>query len=171
LLEGFPDRVVGNLFHPDIVELQKIDPIRFESFQGGLSGPDHCFRRKILRDFSLPASFVPVMDKIVPDLGRYHNLITLVGKRLCDQFFAQTVPVGIRCIKERYSKVERLAQKVDSFLLRKAAPPSGRDGPHPKPDFAHLKIGISISAIVHRASAIIQRRKPKVNLRKQSGPL
>ena len=145
------------------MELQKIDPICLQSFQGGFSGANHCFRRKILRNLSLPAPFVPVMHKIVADLRRYHNLITLVGKRLGDQLFAQSISVGISCIEERNTEIEGLPQKIDGLLLSEAAPPSCRHRPHPKSDFAYGKIGISISAIIHCASATILREKLKVN--------
>src|ERR1700751_5246265 len=30
-LESLPDRIISNLFHPNIMQLQKIDPIRLQS--------------------------------------------------------------------------------------------------------------------------------------------
>src|ERR1700692_1414845 len=107
-------------------------------------------RRRRKQELSL--TFVPVMDKIVSNLCRYHNLITLVTKSLCNQLFAQAVPVCVGCIVECYSEIEGFPHQIDGLLLSEAAPPSCRHSPHAKSNLAHGKIGISISAIFHCVS-------------------
>src|SRR4029077_7562191 len=152
LFERFPNTIIAHLFHTDIVKLQEVDPIRFEPFQGRLSGAHYRLRREILRNLTLAAPFVPVMDKIVSNLCRYHNLIPLVQKSLGDQLSAQAVPVCVGCLVECYSEIEGFPHQIDGLLLSEAAPPSCRYSPHAKSNLAHGKIGISISAIFHCVS-------------------
>ena len=71
------------------MQLQEINAVCFQAREGCIRRAHHCFRRKILRNFALPASArFTVMDKIVADLGRDHNLIPLVRERFRDQLFA-----------------------------------------------------------------------------------
>ena len=78
-LEGLPEGIVIDLFHPDVVQLEKIDPVCFQPLERCVRCARNRFRRKILGNFALPASArLTVMHKIVADLGRDHDFIPLV---------------------------------------------------------------------------------------------
>ena len=100
LLEGFPNCVICHLLHSNVVQLQQIDSIRFQSLQRRLRRTHNCVRRKILRDLALPASAGFAMsDEIVANLGGDHDFIAIFGEGLCDVFLAQAVAVSIGRIK------------------------------------------------------------------------
>src|SRR4030095_5782161 len=115
------------------------------------------FRRKILRNFPLPATArLTVMDKVVADLGRDDDFIPLFRKRLGDQFLAQTVSVGISRVEQRNTEIERLMHEPDRFALSEIPPPSGGNSPKTKPDFAHGQVGVSVGAETHSQSLNVQ---------------
>src|SRR5438094_34966 len=97
----------------------------------------HCFRRKILWNFSLAASArFAVMHKIVADLGRDHDFIPLVRERLCDQFFAETISVCIGRIEQSDAEIECPVYERNRFALGEISPPTCRNRPHAETDFA-----------------------------------
>src|SRR5436190_905047 len=82
LRERLPERVVVNLFHPDVVQLEKIDMIGLQPFQRRVRRPIDCFRRKILRDFALTATpRFAMVDEIVTNFCCDCDLVTLFRKR------------------------------------------------------------------------------------------
>ena len=98
----------------------------FRSLERSVGRANDRVRRKILRDFALTAAARFAMrDKIVADLGRDHDFIALIRKRLRDQFFAQSVAVGVGCIEKRDAEIERLVHERDRFALREIPPPAG----------------------------------------------
>ena len=88
-------------------------------------------------------------DKIVADLGRDHDFIALVRERLGDQFFAQAVSVGIGGIEQRDPEIERLVHKRNRLALGEIPPPTGRNRPKTKADFADGELGVFVSAKAH----------------------
>jgi len=61
------------------VQLQQIDSIRFQALKCCIRCASDRFWRKILRNFPLTASArLTVIDEIVPDLGRDHDLVPLI---------------------------------------------------------------------------------------------
>ena len=71
------------------MQLEQIDPVRLQSFQRRVGRACDRFRRKILRNFALPApARLTVMDKIVANLCRNHDFIPLIRESFRDQFFA-----------------------------------------------------------------------------------
>ena len=132
LLEGFPEGVVLYLFHPDVVQLQQIDPIRFQSSKGRIGRAHNRVRRKILRDFALPASArFAVSDKVIADLGRDRDLVAIFRERLGDVFLAQTIAISIRCIEKRDTQIERLAHEGEGLAFGVVSPPPSGNRPHP----------------------------------------
>src|SRR4029077_18668438 len=151
--ERLPERVIIHLLHPDVVQLKQINSVCFQSFQRRISGTSDCVRRKVLRNFALPASArLAVMHKIVANFRRNHDSIPLFWERLRDQFFAQSIPIGISRIEQRDAKIESLVHDPNRSALGKIPPPAGRNRPQTKADFAHSQIGIFVSAKTHRAT-------------------
>ena len=83
------------------MQLEKIDPIGFQPFQRRVRRADDRVRRKILRNLALTAaaSFA-VRDEIVADLRRDHDFVALFWKSFGDQFFAQTIAVGVGGVEQ-----------------------------------------------------------------------
>src|SRR5437868_3764722 len=99
-LERFPDRVVVNLLHADVVKLEKIDMIRLQSLQSCSSCPFNCFWREVLGNLALSAAArFAVMDEIVADLGCDDDLIAPFRKCFPNQFLTQSIAVSIRGIE------------------------------------------------------------------------
>ncbi len=120
------------------MQLQKIDPIRFQSLQRRIGRAYHRFRRKILRNFALTASArLAVMNEIVTDLGRDHDFVPLIRERLGNQFFAQTISVGVSRIEQGDTEIERLVHERDRFAFGKISPPAGGNRPQTKADLAN----------------------------------
>src|ERR1043166_1855703 len=107
--------------------------------------------RKILRDFALPASArLAVMNEIVADLGRDHDLVALFWKRFRDQLLAQPVAVSIGRIEQRDAEIECLVHERDRFALGKISPPTGRHRPEAEPHLAHYQVGVLVGAELHK---------------------
>src|SRR6266404_508666 len=146
-LKRCPERVVVNLFHSDVVQLQKIDMIGSQSLQRRVGCARDCFRRKILRNFALTtAARFAVMHEIVTHLCRNHDFISLFWKSFRDQLLAEAVPVSIGGVEESYAEIEGFVHERDRFALRKISPPASRNRPKTKANFAHRKVGVFISA-------------------------
>ena len=77
------------------------------------------------------------MNKVVTDLGCDHNLIPLVGKCFRDQFFAQTISVGISRIEHGDTEVEGPVHERDRFALGKIPPPTRGNRPQTEADLAN----------------------------------
>ena len=78
------------------MQLQQIDPVRFQTLQRRVRRAHDRFRRKILWNFPLAASArLTVMDKVVADLGGDGDFVSLIRERLRDQFFAQPISIGV----------------------------------------------------------------------------
>ena len=149
-LERLPDRIIIDLLHPDVVQLQQIDPVRFQSLQRRIGRARDRLRRKILRNFALAAAArFTVRDKIVADLCRDHDFIALIRESLRDQFFAQSISIGVGRIEERDAEIKRLVHERDRFALGEISPPAGRDRPEAEADLADLQVGIFVSAKAH----------------------
>ncbi len=139
------------------MQLKEIDPVRLQPFQRRVGRARNGFRRKILRDLALTASArLTVMNKIVANLCRNHDLIPLIRESFRDQFFAQSVSVRVSGIEERDAEIKRFVHQRDRFALGKISPPTCRNRPQTKADFADSQIGILVSAKLH---------KPKINHR------
>src|SRR5436190_19661032 len=135
------------------MQLKKIDSICLQSVQRCVCRANNRIRRKILRNFALPApACFPVMDKIVADLGRDHDFIPLVRECLCDQLFAQSISVRVGRIEQRDPEIERLAHERDRFALSEISPPTGGDCPQSEADFADCQVSVFVSAKAHTAT-------------------
>ena len=55
LFQRGPERVIRDLFHPDVVQLQQIDPVGLQPLQRGIGRPHDGCRRKILGNLALSA--------------------------------------------------------------------------------------------------------------------
>ena len=159
LVHQFPQRVVLDLRHADVVELQDVDVVGVKALQ-------RLFHRladegdgKVLRDFALALALVAVVVKIVADLGRNHDLVALFGERPGDELLAVAVAVGISGIEKRDAEIERLVHERDRLAFREVAPPAGRDGPKSKTDFRDAKVGLRQCAKFH-APTLGQRSAP-----------
>src|SRR5205823_5810130 len=116
-----------------------------------VGGALDCFRRKILWDFALPAATrFTVVDEVIADLGRDRDLVALFRERFRDQLLAQSVAVSVSCIEKGNSEIERLVHERDCFALGEISPPTGRDRPETEADLADFKIGVLVSAKLHR---------------------
>src|ERR1700688_2254653 len=91
------------------------------------------------------------MYKIVADLGRDHDFVSLIWERLRDQFFAQSVSVRISRIEESDAEVKRVMHQRNRFALGEISPPTGGDCPQAEPDFADRQVGIFVCAKAHTA--------------------
>jgi len=81
--ERRPQRVVINLFHSDVVQLQQVDAVRLQALQRRIRRAHDRVRRKVLRNLALTASArFAVGHKIVPDFRPDHDLIALFRERL-----------------------------------------------------------------------------------------
>src|SRR6267378_2668768 len=98
-----------------------------------------------------------MMHKIVANLGGDYDLITLRRERFSNQLFAQPIGVGIGCIKQRNSEIKCAAHEFCRLRPCKIAPPSGRESPETKTDFADDKVGIAVSTIFHGVPALLCR--------------
>ena len=89
LVERLPKRILVDLLHPDVVELQKIDVIGLQPFERGVGRAGDCFRRKILWNLALPAAARPaVVDEIVPNFRCDNDFVPLIRESFRDQLFA-----------------------------------------------------------------------------------
>src|SRR5438270_3623238 len=125
--------------------------IGLQALQCRVGGALDCFRRKILWDLALPAATrFTVPDEIISDLGRDRDLVALFRECLGDQFLAQSVAVSVSCIEKGNSEIERHVHERDCFALGEISPPAGRDRPETESDLADFKIGVRVSAKLHR---------------------
>src|SRR4029453_10526480 len=146
-----PERAIIDLFHPNVVQLEQIDPICLQTLQRRICRVHDAFRRKILRNFPLTASArLTVMDKIVTDLGCDHDLIPLFRKRFGDQLFTQTVSISISGVEQRDAEIKRLVHERNRFALGKISPPPGGNSPQTEADFADRWVGVFVSAEAHQ---------------------
>ena len=130
MLERCPDRIVVDLLHSNVVQLQQVDAVGLQSLERRVRRANDRIRRKILRNFALTASARFTMrDKIVADLGRDHDFIALIWKCLRDEFFAQAVAIGVGGIEKCDAQIERLVHKRNRLALCKSSPPAGGDRP------------------------------------------
>src|SRR5205085_7527839 len=90
-------------------------------------------------------------NKIVSDLGSDDNFVALFWERFRDQLFTEPIAIGIGGIAKRDAQIERLVHERDRFALRKLSPPTGRDCPEPKSDFADTEVGVFVSTEAHWA--------------------
>ena len=117
VMEGFPEGVVVDLLHADVVELEDIDVIGLESGEGGVHGFADGIGAEVLRDFALAAALVAELEEVVADFGGDDDLVALVGEGFCDEGLAAPVAVGISCVEEGDAEVEGLAHEVDGFVV------------------------------------------------------
>ena len=65
ILQHGPDRVVLDLLHADVVQLQNVDAVRLQPRQRRVRRAPDGLRPEILRNFPLAAALVTVIEKIV----------------------------------------------------------------------------------------------------------
>src|SRR5262245_22521028 len=65
LVQRCPKGIIVRLLHPNVVKLKQVNAICCQSLQGGIRRPANRLRAKILRNFTLPAPFISVVDEVV----------------------------------------------------------------------------------------------------------
>ena len=168
-----PERVVADLLHADVVQLEEIDAIGLQPLQRGIGRARDRFRREILRNLALAAAAAFAMrDEIVADLRRDHDFVALLRERLRDQLFAEAVAVSIGGIEERDAEIERLVHERDRFAFGELAPPAGRNGPEAEADFADVQVGVFVGAEAHiekkRSTSNVERSTSKRQKRRSA---
>ena len=149
VLQCLPKIILVHLFHPDVVQLQKIDVIGRESLERGLRGQADGFRPEILGDFTLAASLLSVIHEIVADFRRDDDLVALSAEGLGDEFLAAPVSIGIGGIEQCDAQIERLVHQCNRFVVRVISPPTRRNRPEAEPDLAHPQVRSGKVAILH----------------------
>ena len=77
---------------------------------------------------------------IVPELGRYNDIVALIFKSFCDDLFAVSVAVSVSSVDEINPQVVSADQQVNALLLSDLAPPVGADSPRSETDFGDVQI-------------------------------